>query len=417
MKRNAALRKNILFSVLAITMALLYPINAYAYGEGRFSQDRFAIGLWVNPPLDEHARTRYREIAEANFTMVIGGFGGSTSKRLVALCRRNNLKLILSAGTGDIASLPDSSAVWGYSLRDEPSAAQFPELRERSDSVRLEHPGKLAFINLFPDYASAEQLGTETYDEHVRRFMEIVEPDVLSMDHYPRFTPDRDGRDAYCGNLAVMRKYALQAHIPFWNFFNIMPYGPHTDPTEAQVHWQIYTSLAYGAKGIMYFCYYTPGGGIFPKGGAIIARDGRKTRHYGEAQRINAEIQHLGPTLMQLTSQAVIRISEEAGDVPSERLAGTPILDLKRAKEDPPQEYLVGVFTHTDGRRAVLLNNYRFAYTAWPTVLFDRPTREIMEVDPHSGKERPVVDDSPNMDGLQISLGAGRGRLFLLPPK
>ncbi|MCP4312846.1 MAG: hypothetical protein GY790_16405, partial [Bacteroidetes bacterium] len=32
-----------------------------------------------------------------------------------------------------------------------------------------------------------------------------------------------------------------------------------------------------------------------------------------------------------------------------------------------------------------------------------------------TGKEIPVVDDSPAMKGLQISLDAGEGRLFLLP--
>ena len=62
--------------------------------------------------------------------------------------------------------------------------------------------------------------------------------------------------------------------IPFWNFFNIMPYGPHTDPTEAQVRWQVNASLIYGAKGLLYFCYFTPGGDEFPKGGAIIGQDG-----------------------------------------------------------------------------------------------------------------------------------------------
>jgi hypothetical protein len=401
-----------------ITMVFLFQLYcSQAYSQDRFEQDRFAIGLWVNPPLNEHAPKRYREIAEANFSMVIGGFGGNNNEQLVELCKQNDLKLIVSARTGGIASFPDDPIVWGYSLRDEPSATLFPELRKRVDLVRREHPGKLAYINLFPDYANAEQLGTETYDEHIRQFMDVVEPDVLSMDHYPRFAAGHDGRDGYCRNLAVMRMYALQANIPFWNFFNIMPYGPHTDPTEAQVRWQIYTSLAYGAKGIMYFCYYTPNGNAFQKGGAIIGRDGRKTRHYEEAQRINAEIQNLGSTLMQLTSTNVIRISESAGHVPMERLAGSPILNLEGADVDPTHDYLIGIYTHSDGRRAVLLNNYRFAYSAWPTVLFDAPLHEVMEVDPFSGKERAVIDDSPNMDGLQLSLGAGNGRLFLLPAK
>ena len=401
---------------MALTVtASLFPLQSF--GQERFEQDRFAIGLWVNPPLDESAEMRYREIAEANFTMVIGGFGGKNDQQLVELCKQNDLRLILSARTSDIALLPDDPIIWGYSLRDEPSATLFPELGERAKLVRHEHPGKLAYINLFPDYADSEQLGTDSYDEHIRLYMDIVKPDVLSMDHYPRFAPGHDGRDGYCRNLAVMRKYATQADIPFWNFFNIMPYGPHTDPTEAQVRWQVYTSLAYGAKGIMYFCYYTPNGNEFQKGGAIIARDGRKTRHYGEAQRINSEVKQLGATLMQLTSNDVIRISESAGDPPWNRLAGSPILNLERGNDDPPQEYLIGVFTHTDGRRAVLLNNYRFAYTAWPTVLFDAPLHEVMEVDPATGKQQAVIDDSPNMDGLQLSLGAGSGRLFLLPAK
>jgi hypothetical protein len=403
---------------LSVVIIVLFNLfSPYVSAQDRFEQHRFAIGLWVNPPLDEHAPVRYREIADANFTMVIGGFGGRKNDQLVALCNQNNLNLILSPGTTDIASWPDDPIVWGYSLKDEPSAALFPDLRKRVDSVRREHPGKLAYINLFPDYADGDQLGTKTYDEHVRQYIDIVNPDVLSMDHYPRFAPGHDGRDGYCRNLAVMRKYALEADIPFWNFFNIMPYSPHTDPTEAQVRWQIYTSLAYGAKGVMYFCYFTPNGEIFAKGGAIIGRDGRKTRHYGEAQRINAEVQNLGPTLMKLTSTTALRINEDGGDRPVELLAGSPILNLERTQHDPAHDYLIGVFTHTDGRRAVLLNNYRFAYTAWPTVLFDAPLHEVVEVDPHSGKEIAVIDDSPNMDGLQLSLAAGSGRLFLLPAK
>ena len=135
------------------------------------------------------------------------------------------------------------------------------------------------------------------------------------------------------------------------------------DPTEAQMRWQIYSSLAYGAKGVLYFCYYTPDGDEFPKGGAIITRDDRKTRHYYEAQRINRAVKNLGPTLMKLTNTAVYRI--QPGDDPAVVLKGSPIRQLT------PGDYLVGVFQHEDGRTAVLLNNYDFAYSSWPTVTFD----------------------------------------------
>ena len=90
--------------------------------------------------------------------------------------------------------------------------------------------------------------------------------------------------------------------------------------------------------------------------------------------------------------------------------------NIAGAAHDPKPDYLMGVFQHADGRRAVMLNNYLFAYTAWPTVTFDTDPAHVVEVDPWSGREIPVVDDSPAMNGLQIALDAGAGRLFLLPP-
>jgi hypothetical protein len=382
---------------------------ALAQTPARFEQKDFAISFWVDPPADEQMDEHYRRIAEANFTVVLGGFGATTPeqmKRQLELCEKYGLKVILPGRQGAVDQLPDGPACIGYILKDEPTAAQFPELAERVKEFRAARPGKLALINLFPSYASPGQLGTPTYDEHVRLFVEQTNTDVLCFDYYPMMTPDADGRDGYCGNLDTVRRHALQAGIPFWNFFNTMPFGPHSDPTEAQLAWQIYTSLAYGAKGVLYFCYWTPRGGEFPKGGAIITAEGRPTRHYDQAKRINARIKRLGPTLMKLTSTQVVRIKPKEDS--RALLKDTPLRSLTDG------DYLVGVFDHADGRRAVLLNNYRFAYTAWPTVEFAADPGRIVEIDSQTGKEVPLLDDSPDMPGLQLSLDAGEGRLFLM---
>lgn len=378
----------------------------------RFVQDRFAIGLWVDPPIDARAGARYAELAAANFTLVIGGFGGNTAekvKRQLALCEKYGLRAVVARCGLPPDKLPESPALWGYMMRDEPPASAFAGLRAESDAIRAARPGKLTYINLLPNYANAQQLGTPTYDEHVARFVKEVGTDVLSMDYYPMLAPGADGREGYCGNLEVMRKYSLQAGVPFWNFFNCMPFGPHYDPTEADLRWQIYTSLAYGAKGVLYFCYYTPVSPEFPKGGAIIRTDDRRTRHYHEAQRLNAGLKALGPTLMQLTSTGVKRVSLK-GEV-AKALEGTPLKSLS----GQGSEYLLGCFKHADGRRAVLLNNYDRAYAAWPTVEFDVPQDQVLEVSPETGQAAPVLDDSPEMPGLQLSLDVGGGRLFLLP--
>lgn len=400
--------KNKVSAGLAIAVHAATAALAFGANDGRFEQKDFVISFWVDPPADEHMDDHYRRIAEANFTVVMGGFGTRTPeqmRRQLDLCAKYGLKVLLAAHHRSVDDLPDGPACMGYMLRDEPSAADFDALGRRVREVREKKPGRLAYINLFPSYASPRPLGAASYDEHVRLFVDRTRPDVLCFDHYPMMTPETDGREGYCDNLETIRKHALKAGVPFWNFFNIMPFGPHFDPTEAQVAWQIYTSLAYGAKGVLYFCYWTPRGAEFPKGGAIITADGRPTRHYDQARRINACIKNLGPTLMKLTSTRVVRI--KPGEDSVALLADAPLRKLSDG------DYLVGLFDHEDGRKAVLLNNYRFAYTAWPTVEFASDAGDVVEIDQQTGREIPFRDDSPDMQGPQISLDAGEGRLFL----
>ena len=392
-----------------------------------FVQDRFYIGFYGDPPAGEDLDARYREIADAHFTVtIIGSLRGANPEEQRARldpCDALGLAAIVVHTDPTPEGAIDGRACVGYAVRDEPNAKAFPRLAEVTRAFEREKPGKPALINLFPSYASPwGQLGAATYEEYVAQFVDIVQPQVLCMDHYPKFRPgEPDGRDAYCADLDVMRRHALRADIPFWNFFNVMPYGPHTDPTEDQLRWQIFASLTYGAKGVLYFCYWTPthraldGSFEFPKGGAIITADGRRTRHYAQASRLNFAVKNLGPTLMALTSTAVVRVEGDADQ--AALAASTPIRAITKAEIDPPHDYLVGAFDHADGRRAVMLMNYRSAYTAWPTVAFDCDPAEVREVCQETGAEIPVIDDSPEMDGLQLSLDAGQGRLFLLPAK
>lgn len=410
----AALR----FSTLIAFLMGLNPAPISARPEPhRFVQDRLAIGMWVPPQTDVNLESRYQEIADAHFTVVIGTAGTNAAGQL-ALCDRHGLRAIVSA-TGPVESLPDGPACWGYLLTDEPNTSAFPELAKTIATLREKRPGRIGYVNLFPNYASPEQLGSPSYPAYVARFVDTVKPEVLSMDHYPLMRPNTDRRDAYCDNLEVFRGESLKAGIPFWNYFHAMPFADRIDPTEAQMRWQIFTSLAYGAKGVLYFCYWTPGKGNagtgeFPKGGALLTAEGRKTRHYDEARRINGELLQLGPTLMQLTSTGVRRLNTSANA--TNPIPGFPIRSLARVGTDPDSTFIAGAFVHRDGRRAVLMVNHDIAYTAWPSVTFDAPSGSVLEVDKTTGRLDPVVDDSPVLPGLQLSFGPGDGRLFLMPP-
>jgi hypothetical protein len=404
----------------------LFPVLAVLCQIGtadptRFTQDRFAIGLWVPPRTTQDLPGRYREIREAHFNLVIGTSGFSAEEQ-IRVCEAAGLKVLVDApapapGVDPAKSLPEGPACWGYSLADEPGTQAFEGLAARVAALREQRPGRLGYINLFPNYAGPAQLGATSYEDYVRQFLKTVKPDVLSMDHYPQMRPGDDSRTEYLKNLEVMRRHSVTAGIPFWNFFHSMPFGDRIDPTEAQIRWMIHASIAHGAKGVMWFCYWTPGQGNggtgeFPKGGALLTAEGRRTRHYDEARRINAGLERWGPVLMRLTGRGVTRYSTGNPELPLNR---SGIRSVQRVGSDPDSAFLIGTLDHADGRRAVLLVNHSTAYTAWPTVVFDTEG-EVREVSRDDGLEHPAVDDSPELKGLQVSLGPGDARLFLFPP-
>ncbi|HOC57345.1 MAG TPA: hypothetical protein PKI20_17125 [Verrucomicrobiota bacterium] len=412
MQKNPVLRR----IAVCTALILLSVSTLVAARPARFVQDRFVVGMWVPPATNDDLDKHYRDIAEANFTLVVNQSGTNTRAHLKR-CKRFGLQTLVPAN-GPVEKLPDGPACWGYLLVDEPGAGAFPELARRAEEIRTKRPGRFGYVNLFPNYAPPSALGTPTYDEHVAKFVREVRPEVLSMDHYPLMRPEGDSREQYCANLECFRRHSLAAGIPFWNYFYSMPFNDRLDPTEAQIRWQIFTSVAYGAKGVLYFCYWTPGKGAagageFPKGGAVITAEGLKTRHYEEARRINAELKNLGPTLMKLTSTGVYRVTTETN---SNALAGSPLRKVARVGGDPVGKFIVGAFNHADGRRAVVIVNHNHSYTAWPTVEFDADPKGVLEVSKATGKAAPVVDDSPELKGIQLSFGAGDARLFLLSP-
>lgn len=408
--------------VIILSVLMFLAGKSIAVDNPKFVQDRFAIGFWVDPELGADPDARYREIAEANFTLVLSFFNADTPEKtqtILDLCQKYGMKALVrkAPNPGDTKrsndvpadNLFEHPACWGYYVKDEPHVADFPALRKRIDEIHKNHPGKLPFVNLFPGFSQDNKWGADNYYDYLDRAARDLNVSVLSMDHYPAMRPGKDSREEYLFNLDMMRQVSQKYNIPFWNFFNCMPFGAHLKPTEAQLNWQIYSSLAYGAKGVLYFCYWTPNDPALKKGYALIRPDGTRTPQYEQAKRINAKLKNLGPTLMQLTSSRVIRI--KPGSDVHVLLKDSPVENII---PDEVDDYLIGVFKHSDGRTAILLNNYNFSYITCPTVTFGVDMSKVVEVCQETGQEIPVRDDNPGTEGFQISLEPGCGRLFLI---
>jgi hypothetical protein len=80
-------------------------------------------------------------------------------------------------------------------------------------------PGKLACINLYPNYASSSQLDTKNYAEYLERYVAEVKPQFISYDNYNvQYSMDLTGRARaakYYTNLLQVRRVAIKHGLQF----------------------------------------------------------------------------------------------------------------------------------------------------------------------------------------------------------
>ena len=472
-------------------VALLLFLLPWTAARSAWRQDAIAISGWVDPqvPASEFD-ARYAEMRAANFTVLLGFDGDPQLFELnttrvaaqLAACARSGMRCVPSQCAGGacvgLGANASSPSFWGFQLKDEPQASDFATLAEQQAAVVAANPAAMSFINLLSD--GAGQASYAAYEAYVSGFLAAVAPDVLSFDMYPMFgragidgstalwaprptdAPPRThqlGKPQYRHNVAILRAHAGAATaglgggssaIPFWSFFNVLPFADHYDPTEAQLRWPAFTSMAYGAKGFLYFCYWSPlhvfaqGGGIIvPRAPAAAGGGGGgggggnvtyvRGPHYAHARRLNTALLAFGEYLLHAASRSVSFFNATGGPYDATRLyagsaggAGSfgsggaadaaPVVASLQSTGWPTTHaaWLVGEFGLSDGRTALLVHNQDDMRSQLTTVGLQPGVSQLWEVDPSGHGEAPALDDSPWMAGLQLLLGPGDARLLIV---
>jgi hypothetical protein len=333
----------------------------------------FIVTFWCGPPLTEFDDARAEEIAAAGFTIVgppcEAAHDAEHNRRALDIAARHGLRMWiadprfaedaaghpgwLAAVGAAVADYRDHPALAGYFVTDEPLPDRFDDLAQILAALRAADPQRLAYVNLLADY-SISGSAPNPYREYVERFIDVVHPSLLSYDYYP-FAQTRD-RQTFFSSLALIRDEALTHDLPFMLIVQAMPHAAYRDPTEAELSWQLFHALAYGARGVSYFAYWTPrdaaGAAAFNFRDGLID-SGQPTRHYFEATRLNPVLRAMAGELAPFHSVAV---GDSRGGVASALPLG-PI-----AKIDGPP-VTAGLFADAAGRRAMLLVNrdYRHA--------------------------------------------------------
>lgn len=380
----------------------------------------FPITYWYGVPAAQATRERYEEVAEAGFT--IAQFGGTPEQilRTLGWCasvgiagmvidsRMPNPRQPLPDDWRDrlrdiVADYRESPALWGYFVTDEPSADEFSRLRDITDELRRLDPDRPSYINLYPHCANEEQMGVPTYEEHVRRYVDEVAPHLVSYDHYC-FRKAGVLRGGYFANLETIRRHSFRVGLDFWQIVLSTPLFDWPDIGEAELRWQAWTSLAYGAKGISFYTYW----GIEspPHWNAIIDVYGNRTTHYPMIRNTNLGVAAVGEHLLNLSPVSVQHGSGTEGKSVGERSCLT---------ECPNDRIIVGEFRQSDGGDALILVNDDLVYGAKAILkLKDRYTgyREVSRVSGTPGGVRSLGGDDESI--LEVFLAPGDGTLILL---
>ena len=275
------------------------------------------VTYWCGPSLTDAVA---QQMTEGGFNLVWCG-----NEKELDVAHRHGLRGQLTNGLLTPTSLDDPNrreqldalidrvskhpAFYSYYLIDEPNASQFPALGKLVAYMRERDPAHLAYINLFPTYASNEQLGTHgdvvaAYKEHLRLYVEQVKPSLISYDHY-QFRLNGDS-DQYFLNLAIIRRAAQEAGAPFLNIVQACTWAPTVMrvPNTNELRYLVYSTLAYGAQGISYYVYACAN-----HQGSLVSLDGTPGLLYHALKSYNREFAAIARELQPLRSLGVYHTS------------------------------------------------------------------------------------------------------------
>ena len=288
----------------------------------------FVLFGWVSPPNESTTAARIQELAGAGLNVAVPAwndsghladnlrrihFAADQGVRCLAWDDRFERvyfggaeKALLDTIVADYANEP---GFLGYYFTDEPPTADFPLLATIYADLAARDPVHPAWDNLqglkgFPNRAA--------WESYTREFIETVHPSVLCNDHYDFLVGPQDRGD-FVENVAATRAIADEYGLPFWCIVQLVQHGEYRGLDPGELRWQVSQLLAYGARGVGYFTYWTPAPD--PQWNwqpAVIGYDGVRSPWYDVLAAFNPGVRAAGESLAGLTWLS----TQHAGSVP-----------------------------------------------------------------------------------------------------
>lgn len=326
------MKAKVLFFCISLFCILSISVKA------QFTQNEFIIGAFVGPDIqgvtDAVAIQRFQQVRDAHFNLIAYPFhlydseypsgtifSEAYNDRSISISSQVGLKYLvndtrhmpaafwnqstpLSTFSSTIASqmvnhyqnLNTFAAIYGYSLKDEPSpsninSSHLSYLRNYVNYIKTNQSQKLAYINLLPYYAFTTKTAYESYlNDYLLSSDNNQRPSVFGFDYY--LESDPISITNYFYNLSIIRTKAQGR--PFWSYPRVSTLNDGSiDADLSYIRFGVYSALAYGSKGLIYYCYETR------LSNTALASDGITTTKYTWVQGINNYIENvIGPAIM-----------------------------------------------------------------------------------------------------------------------
>lgn len=186
-------------------------------------------------------------------------------------------------------------ATFGFFVGDEPGMDEYADYIETVKIVMEVAPDLIPFANLVPYWGGGSDFDMlvgaheSKHTQIVENFLTESKVPLLGYDQYSQclqpHANQQCGIDSY---FYVLDKYneITSAHgIPFYASLLAVGHWDYRVPTEDDIRWQIYTALAHGARGVIWFHLYQYEAGGSYVGGPIVGPERLKNPSYDAIKR------------------------------------------------------------------------------------------------------------------------------------
>ena len=287
------------------------PYSAWELGPPTDS-DWFPIGVWLQDP---RLAERYRKLGINTF---VGLWKGPTEDQLAKLTAAG-MRVVCGMNKVGRKHIDDPTII-AWMLVDEPDnrgdsgtgpRVAPPEVQASYERLVEQDPKRPVWLNLGQGVANDKFKWRGAKLRDYPNY--VLATDIVSFDVYPITNIQREDGENYLWYVAKgvrrLRAWARDRKV-VWNMIECTRVGGEKKkPTPAQMRAEVWMSLIYGSRGIVYFCHE-----FKPKVNAdALLDDGAMSTAVAS---MNAEIKRFAPVLNSPTIPGAVNVRTSNSDVP-----------------------------------------------------------------------------------------------------